>query len=69
MSTDTKLVSCYVPGALRDRVDAYARRCGINRSAAVVLLLSHGLENERIGAIQEVIDPSPDHDTVPEEPS
>lgn len=57
---ETALVSCYVPATLRKRVDAYARRCGINRSAAVVLLLSHGLENERIHAIQEVIDRAPD---------
>lgn len=51
-------LSCMIHSDLMKRVDAYARRMGLTRTAAVVVLLHQGLAGEAAGAPQPSLFPA-----------
>lgn len=50
----TKRLICNVDEQLLARVDEYAQRLHITRTAAVAVLLSRGLESEGVGVTERV---------------
>lgn len=48
-----KKLMCNIDERLLARVDEYAQRMSITRTAAVAVLLSRGLESERVGVAEQ----------------
>lgn len=49
----TKRLICNIDESLFARVDEYAKRMSISRTAAVAVLLSRGLESEGVGVAEQ----------------
>lgn len=49
----TRRLICNIDESLFARVDEYARRMSISRTAAVAVLLSRGLETEMVGVAEQ----------------